>query len=96
MSSNKPSTTPSTLNKYRGIIIAVSLFLVFNLAVLGLNFYTSSTLNDDAVSINLSGRQLMLSQRTAKVLLTIQVDATQSRFNETNTAELKKVSRYHA
>lgn len=88
---NKPNR-PGTLNKYRGIIFAVSLFLIFNLAVLGLNFYTSSTLNNDAVSINLSGRQRMLSQRTAKVLLAIQVDAAQGRFNEKNAAELKKVS----
>jgi two-component system chemotaxis sensor kinase CheA len=100
MSSTSPSAVPSvnpvkqpgTLNKYRGIIFAVTLFLLFNLAVLGLNFYTSSTLNDDAVSINLSGRQRMLSQRTAKVLLSIQVDAAQGKFNDKNTAELQKVS----
>ena len=95
MSSKSTPIKPNksgTLNKYRGIIFAVSLFLIFNLAVLGLNFYTSSTLNNDAVSINLSGRQRMLSQRTAKVLLAIQVDAAQGRFNEKNTAELKKVS----
>lgn len=88
---NKPQQT-GTLNKYRGIIFAVTLFLLFNLAVLGLNFYTSSTLDSDAVSINLSGRQRMLSQRTAKVLLSIQVDAAQGRFDPKNTEELKKVS----
>lgn len=84
--------TPSALNKYRGILIAVTLFLLFNLSVLGLNFYTSSTLDNDAVSINLSGRQRMLSQRTVKALMTIQVDAAQGQFNEKNTAELKKVT----
>ncbi|MEO6117678.1 MAG: type IV pili methyl-accepting chemotaxis transducer N-terminal domain-containing protein, partial [Methylotenera sp.] len=82
----------NALNKYRGILIAITLFLVFNLSVLALNFYTSSTLNNDAVSINLSGRQRMLSQRTTKVLLSIQVDAAQGQFNDKNTAELKKVS----
>ncbi len=84
--------TPSALNKYSGIIFAVTLFLVFNLAVLALNFYTSSTLNNDAVSINLAGRQRMLSQRTTKVLLSIQVDAAQGQYNDKNTAELKKVA----
>ena len=88
---NKPQQA-GTLNKYRGIIFAVTLFLLFNLAVLGLNFYTSSTLDSDAVSINLSGRQRMLSQRTTKVLLSIQVDAAQGRFDPKNTEELKKVS----
>ena len=42
---------PSALNKYRGILIAVTLFLLFNLSIFGLNFYTSSTLDNDAVSI---------------------------------------------
>ncbi|MDI1308819.1 MAG: ATP-binding protein [Methylotenera sp.] len=81
----------NTFNKYSGLLIAVTLFLLFNLSVLGLNFYTSSTLDNDAISINLAGRQRMLSQRTAKVLLTIQVDAAQGKFNDKNTAELKKV-----
>lgn len=81
----------NTFNKYSGLLIAVTLFLLFNLSVLGLNFYTSSTLDNDAVSINLAGRQRMLSQRTAKVLLAIQVDAAQGKFNDKNATELKKV-----
>lgn len=81
----------TSFHRYKGILIAVTLFLVFNLSVLGLNFYTSSTLDSDAVSINLSGRQRMLSQRTTKVLLAMQVDAAQGKFNEKNTQELNKV-----
>lgn len=81
----------SSFRKYRGILIAVTLFFIFNLSVLGLNFYTSSTLNNDAVSINLSGRQRMLSQRTTKVLLSMQVDAVQGQFHDKDTAELRKV-----
>lgn len=89
---NKASTKKTgAFNKYRGLLIAISLFLIFNLSVLALNFYTSSTLNNDAVSINLSGRQRMLSQRTTKVLLAIQVDAAQGQYNSKNNEELKKV-----
>ena len=79
------------LSKYRGLLIAVSLFLVFNLLVLALNFYTSYTLDNDAVSINLSGRQRMLSQRTAKALFNMQVDAAQGQYDIGNITELKKV-----
>ena len=64
----------SNTSKYRGLIISVSLFLLFNIIVLALTFYTSSLLESDAVGINLSGRQRMLSQRTAKVLLNIEID----------------------
>ena len=85
------SLRTARLNKYTRLLIAVSLFLIFNLLVLALNFYASSTLDNDAVSINLAGRQRMLSQRTAKVLLSMQADAALGRFNDKNTAELKKV-----
>ena len=59
----------NSLGKYREIVLAVAFFLVFDLAVLVLNFYISFQLSADAVSINLSGRQRMLSQRMTKVLL---------------------------
>ena len=58
--------------KYREIIIAVALFLLFDLGVLVLNFYTSFQIAEDAVGINLAGRQRMLSQRTAKALLAVE------------------------
>ncbi|MEP6790739.1 MAG: ATP-binding protein [Ramlibacter sp.] len=53
------------------IIIAVGFFLLFDLGVLILNFYTSFQIAEDALGINLSGRQRMLSQRTAKALLAV-------------------------
>ena len=55
--------------KYREIIFAVAFFLIFDMAVLVLNFYTSFQISEDAVGINLAGRQRMLSQRTAKAIL---------------------------
>ena len=60
------------VGKYREIIFAVALFLLFDLGVLVLNFYTSFQIAEDAVGINLAGRQRMLSQRTAKALLEVE------------------------
>jgi two-component system NtrC family sensor kinase len=60
------------LAKYREIIISVALFLVFDLGVLVLNFVISSDFEQDAIGINLSGRQRMLSQRTVKTVLQIE------------------------
>lgn len=74
--SARKSGAPS-FGKYRDIIIAVALFLLFDLGVLVLNFYTSFQIAEDALGVNLSGRQRMLSQRTAKSLLA--VDAARSK-----------------
>lgn len=60
--------------KYRAIVYAVGFFLVFDLGVLILNFYTSYQITEDAISINLAGRQRMLSQRMTKAILTINED----------------------
>lgn len=60
--------------KYRAIVYAVAFFLVFDLGVLILNFYTSYQISQDAVAINLAGRQRMLSQRMTKSILTISDD----------------------
>lgn len=67
----------ASFGKYREIIVAVALFLLFDLGVLVLNFYTSFQIAEDALGVNLSGRQRMLSQRTAKSLLA--VDAARSK-----------------
>ena len=67
--------TGSLLGKYREIIVAVGLFLLFDLTVLGLNIYTSLQVASDAVSINLAGRQRMLSQRMTKSVLELDANA---------------------
>ncbi len=61
--------------KYKGILISVALFLLLDASVLILNFYISFQIAEDAQSINLAGRQRMLSQRIAKSLFAL--DAAQ-------------------
>jgi len=59
------------VGKYRGIIISVALFLLLDASVLLFNFYVSFEIADDAVGVNLAGRQRMLSQRMAKTLFVL-------------------------
>jgi two-component system, chemotaxis family, sensor kinase CheA len=63
---------PGVMGKYREIIIAVGFFLLFDLGVLVLNFYTSFQIGEDAKAINLAGRQRMLTQRTTKAIYAVQ------------------------
>lgn len=74
----KGGTQHSYLGKYREIILAVACFLVFDLAVLVLNFYISFQISESTVEINLAGRQRMLSQRMTKELLIAVQDQQQN------------------
>jgi len=52
-------------------MVAIILFIVFDFAALALNFWLSHKIEQQAIGINLAGRQRMLSQRMVKVLLQI-------------------------
>ena len=54
------------------MVVAASLFLLFDFAALGLNVWMSVKIEREAVGINLAGRQRMLSQRMAKALLQLE------------------------
>jgi chemotaxis protein histidine kinase CheA len=58
--------------KYKTIILSIGIFVLLVAGTMAMNFFISSRLADDAVVINLSGRQRMLSQRLIKNLLDLQ------------------------
>ncbi len=78
-----------SLGKYRDIVLAVALFLLFDLGVLVLNFATSYQISEDAHSINLAGRQRMLSQRSAKALLVVEAARNKGQAAPEALAELR-------
>jgi two-component system chemotaxis sensor kinase CheA len=88
----KRTRANSYLGKYREIVFAVAFFLVFDLAVLVLNFYISYQITGDAVAINLAGRQRMLSQRMTKSLLASQSDAQRGADDANAIAEAKQTA----
>ncbi len=80
----------SYFGKYKEIVLAVALFLLFDLAVLLLNFYISLQISSDAMAINLAGRQRMLSQRMTKELLIATQDAVQGEIKSSSLVDLRK------
>jgi two-component system, chemotaxis family, sensor kinase CheA len=71
--------------KYRGILVSIVLFIILDASVMMMNFYISFQISDDAVGVNIAGRQRMLSQRMMKSLLDME-------FNLQNPAELQRAS----
>jgi len=59
------------MSKYRDIIISVALFLILDIGVLILNFIISAQIKQDAISVGLAGRQMMLSQKIVKATFQI-------------------------
>lgn len=74
----RPAPAGFSLGKYREVVIAVALFLIFDLGVLVLNFYISLQISEDATAINLAGRQRMLSQRTTKAIYAVEDQIAQT------------------
>lgn len=86
----KERVNESYFGKYRGIIFAVGLFFVLDLSILALNFYTSFQIDQDAIAINLAGRQRYMSQRIARTLLELDADRAAGRpYNEATLNELR-------
>ncbi len=75
--------------KYRGILMSVALFILLDASVMILNFYVSFEIADDAVGINLAGRQRMLSQRMAKTLYSLKSELPNSPEYLASVKELK-------
>ncbi|WP_096086896.1 ATP-binding protein [Agaribacterium haliotis] len=79
----------SALGKYRAIVVSIALFLFLDASVLTLNFYISFKIADDAVGVNLAGRQRMLTQRTVKSLYAIDNASVKSEAEATAINELE-------
>jgi diguanylate cyclase (GGDEF)-like protein len=54
------------------LFAGVLLFIVLDLSILLINYWITNQVSNDAVAINLAGRQRMLSQRITKSLLVLQ------------------------
>ena len=54
--------------------IAIGLFLVLDCSILGINFWITAQVEQDALAINIAGRQRMLSQRLTKSVLLLEED----------------------
>ena len=63
---------PATTNRSTMLaLLALGLFIVFDIVGVSLNTLLSWRVEQQAIGINLAGRQRMLSQRMVKVLLQI-------------------------
>src|SRR4051812_11746637 len=87
----KPIAADSVYAKYWKIILAVVVFMVLDLSVLALNFYTSFQIDQDTVAINLSGRQRYVSQRVARTLL--ELDAARAAGKPYNPATIDELTK---
>ena len=75
--------------KYRVLVISIALFLVFDLGVLVLNFYTSGKIAEQTEKINIAGRQRTLTQQMSKATLYIKAQKLQQWVYQDGLNELR-------
>jgi len=64
-----PIPVSALIGSPRRLITAIVMFVVLDLSVLMINLWLANRIAQDAVALNLAGRQRMLSQQTTKALL---------------------------
>ncbi|MBL4673018.1 MAG: type IV pili methyl-accepting chemotaxis transducer N-terminal domain-containing protein [Arenicella sp.] len=74
--------------KYRVLVVSIALFLVFDLGVLVLNFYTSGKIAEQTEKINIAGQQRTLTQQMSKATLYIKAQKLQQWVYQTGLDEL--------
>ena len=78
--------------RYRGLLWSVMLFIVIDLGVLALNFVVTYQIDQDALEVNLAGRQRMLTQRMGKALFILEPGPVTSVEQVTALGELRSSS----
>ena len=64
-----PIPVSALIGSPRRLVTAIVRFVALDLSVLVINLWLAEQMAQDAVAINLAGRQRMLSQQTTKALL---------------------------
>jgi diguanylate cyclase (GGDEF)-like protein len=73
------------MTKPKNLFAGILLFIILDLSILGINYWIAHQIGEDALAINLSGRQRMLSQRITKALLALPL--SKSQVDKTRTIE---------
>ena len=92
MQNTEPTKVSGWMGKYRSIIFAVGLFIVFDLVVLMATFFMSHRMADDTAALNLVNRQQMLSQQITKSIHAAEADQAASRPAAASLKELKSAT----
>jgi len=85
------------------LVCSIGLFFILDMSLLGLNFRITKSVSEDALVINLAGRQRMLSQRMSKAIFQINTDRLSSQkeknlidqFNESFTLFRKTLDAFY-
>lgn len=77
------------LRKYRHFLVPLSLVVIFDVTLLGMNYVLSAQLELSSIQINIAGRQRMLSQKMSKDVLMMHFQHDQSMATNSSLTELR-------